>query len=161
MEPTADIVVFIIFPAPFPRRLIPPLDRLIRIKLYLIYQLHDFLVIMGEFPDPALHLRNKISDTHHQSSHCPRKLRDHTKHHQYDHANRKYDRKEQTYRSCQFCTYLIFFLPFQKFSFPKSSLARWSQMRSLRQVQKVRFPIFLSAHRAPHQTSTGQPQEML
>ena len=38
---------------------------LIRIKLYLIYKLHDFLVIMGKLPDPALHLRNKISDTHH------------------------------------------------------------------------------------------------
>lgn len=77
-------------------------------------------LLWEEFPDPALHLRNKISDTHHQSSHCPRKLWDHTKHHHYDHANRKYNRKEKTYRSCQFYTYLIFFLPFQKFSFPKA-----------------------------------------
>ena len=67
---------------------------------------------MGKLPDPALHLRNKISDTHHQVSHCPRKLRNHTKHHQYNHANRKYDRKEQAYRSCQFFDYLIFFFAF-------------------------------------------------
>ena len=76
---------------------------------------------MGKFPDPALHLRNKISDTHHQGSYCPRKLRNHTKHHQYNHANRKYDREEQAYRSCQFYDYLIFFFcPSKNFLFQKA-----------------------------------------
>ena len=76
---------------------------------------------MGKLPDPALHLRNKISDTHHQGSYCPRKLRNHTKHHQYNHANRKYDREEQAYWSCQFFDYLIFFFcPSKNFLFQKA-----------------------------------------
>lgn len=74
---------------------------------------------MGKLPDPALHLWNKISDTPHQGSYCPRKLRNHTKHHQYNHANRKYDREEQAYRSCQFFDYLIFFFALPKIFFSK------------------------------------------
>ncbi len=98
---------------------------------------------MREFPDPALHLRNKICNAHHQGSHCPCKLRNHTEHHQYNHPNRQYDRKEQTYRSCQFSNCLIFFFYSSENFLFKSSLARWSQMRSLRQVQReIRSPYY-------------------
>ena len=59
-----------------------PSDCLIQIKLQLICQFYNFLIIMEKFSNPTLHMRDKISDARHQSSHCSCKLRNHTKHYQ-------------------------------------------------------------------------------
>ena len=76
---------------------------------------------MKKIANPDFNLRNKICDIYHQSSHCLRKLRNHTNHHQCDHANHQYDREKQTDRSCQFFHCLIFFFYiFKNFLFQKT-----------------------------------------